>query len=233
LSSREKTRTIVLDVASKIGKRRLLKGNASSHAGGNLFIKRIRRTANNQPKSWFANLKLFTSPSKVKRPETRRGLASFPKTASRLSSILFFSQRAIIIPGISNQFMPAAIFLQTAVLLAIAFLATPSCAAESACYSTACNWIEQVSGGHAVLQVHAKSNCEFAEKFIYKYPGRTQAERERLCYDLVLIWTHKKCIYFRDYVSSDAYTPCKSWSREMFQQCVNRNDAWFQAAINN
>ncbi len=124
--------------------------------------------------------------------------------------------------------MATAISLQT-VILTLVFLATPSYAAESACYSAAFSWIEKVSGGHAVLQSHAKSNCEFAGKFIYKYPGRTEAERERLCYDLVLIWTHKKCIYFRDYLSPDAYTPCKSWSREMFQQCVSRNDGWFQA----
>ena len=142
---------------------------------------------------------------------------------------LIFHHRASITVRISPQIMAAAISLQT-VILTSALLAAPSYAAESACYSAASTWIETVSEGHAVLQSHAKSNCEFAGKFIYKYPGRTEAERERLCYNLVLIWTHKKCIYFRDYISPDAYTPCKAWSREMFQQCVNRNDTWFQAA---
>ena len=115
------------------------------------------------------------------------------------------------------------------ILLAIIFFAVPSSARESACYLSAESWIKKLPGDHSILQAHAQTNCDFAGKFIGRYPGKTQAARERLCYDLVLIWTHKKCIYFRDDVSPAAYSPCKSWSREMFQHCLDRDDEWFLA----
>lgn len=103
-------------------------------------------------------------------------------------------------------------------------------AQESGCTNAANAWtIELNDAKHSeVYRNHARSDCEWAGKWVKKYAQVTdQANRERMCNDLVLIWTHKDCGFFRDVINPDAYTPCKAWSREMFKHCMDNDVKWF------
>ena len=100
--------------------------------------------------------------------------------------------------------------------------------AESGCYRSALDWIETIEiEDHTVLKNHALTKCEFADKWISDFEDRKGSDRQRLCNDLVLIWTYKECIYFRDYIHDSTYDPCKAWSREMFQHCIDHENKWF------
>lgn len=48
-----------------------------------------------------------------------------------------------------------------------------------------------------------------------------------MCNDLVLIWSYKECVYFRDYLVPEAYEPCKAWSRQMYTRCLAGDAGWF------
>lgn len=99
---------------------------------------------------------------------------------------------------------------------------------DDGCFSRALNWIEKIEVKYqTVLKTHASAKCNFADKWIRDFADRNGSDRKRMCNDLVLIWTHKECIYFRDYVHHSTYEPCKSWSREMFQHCMDYDDQWF------
>jgi len=98
---------------------------------------------------------------------------------------------------------------------------------KDTCYQEAVEWIKDIDvDKKGVLEKQALSRCESARKWISQSENN-HSGRERLCTDLVLIWTHKKCIYFRDYITYKAYEPCKSWSREMYKRCMAKEDLWF------
>ena len=105
----------------------------------------------------------------------------------------------------------------------------PTFAAESGCLNEAMKWITELdSSNKNILQNHCRENCHFASSWVKKIRNIEEPKkRKRTCNDLVLIWSHKECVYFRDYVDASAYYPCKSWTREMFQQCMAGNTAWF------
>ncbi|WP_143170772.1 hypothetical protein [Desulfopila aestuarii] len=99
---------------------------------------------------------------------------------------------------------------------------------NDSCYTAALQWIRTIETEKKdVLEKHALSGCAFSKKWIERYNGTSEASRESLCTDLVLIWTHKECMYFRDSVSPEAYDPCKTWSREMYTRCMEYEDEWF------
>ena len=103
-------------------------------------------------------------------------------------------------------------------------------AAESGCIASAEIWIEQLEdrAHDDVFLSHTRWNCEFSGHWVRESAEVTnQSSRERMCNDLVLIWTHKKCNYFRDLINPAAYEPCKAWSREMFQRCMANDVEWF------
>ena len=100
---------------------------------------------------------------------------------------------------------------------------------ESGCINAATAWITELNSSNSkILQSHCQENCRFASSWVKKISHIEEPKRrERTCNDLVLIWSHKECIYFRDYVDASAYYPCKSWTRQMFQQCMAGNTEWF------
>lgn len=103
---------------------------------------------------------------------------------------------------------------------------------ESGCSEYARQWINQIDqvSRPDVLIKHAQSDCEFSAKWIKKTSNSSSAANwNRTCTDLVLLWTHKKCIYFRDYIDHKTYEPCKEWTRQMFQHCISHNFSWFEA----
>jgi hypothetical protein len=109
------------------------------------------------------------------------------------------------------------------------FSSLPASSAESGCINAAAAWIKELNSSNTkILQNHCQENCRFASSWVEKISNvRETQRRERTCNDLVLIWSHKECIYFRDYVDASAYHPCKSWTRQMFHQCMAGNTEWF------
>lgn len=120
-------------------------------------------------------------------------------------------------------------------LFLFGFLAVPYwCPAaehqDSGCIVYARQWIEQLDRiqRHDVLDRNTRTDCEFAARWISKNSESTsETTWNRTCTDLVLIWTHKKCIYYRDYVDHNSYQPCKEWTRQMYQHCISREVSWF------
>ena len=102
-------------------------------------------------------------------------------------------------------------------------------AAESGCLAEAAAWITALdSSKESILYNHCRESCRFASSWLKEIRDVEESQkRKRTCNDLVLLWSHKECIYFRDYVDASAYDPCKSWTREMFQQCMAGNTVWF------
>ena len=101
--------------------------------------------------------------------------------------------------------------------------------AETGCVSSADNWIHQLKDvDYELLERHARSNCAFACSYVRDNTRlESENQKELICKDLVLIWTHQKCVYFREYVSPKTYDPCKEWSREMYRQCKQGQSDWF------
>lgn len=100
---------------------------------------------------------------------------------------------------------------------------------EEGCYESALQWITPLDGRNKdVLERHALLRCQFAVQWLARYDGQSAPAREKFCKDFVLLWTHKECNYFRDDINHFAYEPCEIWSREMFGQCLDFNDAWFE-----
>ena len=99
---------------------------------------------------------------------------------------------------------------------------------DDGCFISGLRWIEKIKvEDSTILKNHASAKCRFADKWIRDFADQAGADRRRMCNDLVLIWTHKECIYFRDYIHHSTYAPCKAWSREMFQHCMDYDDQWF------
>lgn len=111
--------------------------------------------------------------------------------------------------------------------MGVFMLATVSYAEKRGYFESAQQWVAKVNGDQHILRSHAKANCEFSGSWIQGIASEDQAIRKRVCNDLVLIWTHKECIYFRDYVTHEAYDPCKSWSRQMYTQRMAKKATWF------
>jgi hypothetical protein len=113
------------------------------------------------------------------------------------------------------------------------FLPLSPFAAQSQCSSEAAAWIGTLnttlsSEKEMVLTSHSQAKCDFAAKWLKEIKDvRQRDKRERTCTDLVLIWTHKECIYFRDYVTTSSYAPCKNWTRDMFRHCMAGEIEWF------
>lgn len=102
--------------------------------------------------------------------------------------------------------------------------------AESACTAYAQRWIQQLNNTSRrdVLIRNTRSDCEFSTGWIKKISNsNNESHWKRTCNDLVLIWTHKKCIYYRDYIDHNSYDPCKDWTRQMYIHCMNRDVSWF------
>ncbi|MBM9606583.1 hypothetical protein [Desulfopila inferna] len=120
-------------------------------------------------------------------------------------------------------------------ILAFAFLLSSllfplaPAAAQSGCFQEAIAWVDRLnSTRETILRDHAQSKCEFAAKWVKEIDDVAEkTKRERTCNDLVLVWTHKECIYFRDYVETSAYAPCKSWTRMMYRNCMSNDFEWF------
>jgi hypothetical protein len=102
-------------------------------------------------------------------------------------------------------------------------------AAASSCVAAAGAWIEALDGvDREMLRRHTEANCRFSGKWVEENAAEEDlARRQRLCNDLVLLWTYKKCVYFRDYVDPATYDPCMAWVRRMFSRCMANEVSWF------
>lgn len=105
----------------------------------------------------------------------------------------------------------------------------PLPAATAGCSAEAALWIATLTSSKSdILQNHAEMKCDFSSKWMKEYAETADIHsREQMCTDLVLVWTHKECDYFRDYIEPEAYTPCKAWSRQMFNHCMANDIDWF------
>ena len=91
---------------------------------------------------------------------------------------------------------------------------------QEICLGKARKWIEETGiEDSSTLQKHTATRCQFVDNMLSSSANET-ADRERVCTDLVLLWTRKDCVFFRDYVSYRTYAPCMAWGREMFKECV-------------
>lgn len=121
-------------------------------------------------------------------------------------------------------------YVTTAWLLLACFVPIPTQAAESGCNQAAEAWIVTLDDAeHSdIFLRHTRNNCNFSGGWVRQSRDDQDPDRRaRLCQDLVLIWTHKNCGYFRDVINPAAYEPCKAWSREMHQHCMDNDVDWF------
>ena len=82
---------------------------------------------------------------------------------------------------------------------------------ESGCAAHAQQWIQQLDQPprNDVLIRNTQSDCALAAKWMRENAGNTNEESwKRMCTDSVLMWTHKKCIYYRDDIYHESYEPC-------------------------
>ena len=103
-------------------------------------------------------------------------------------------------------------------------------AAQVGCYQAADDWILQLNDekNSELFHRYTHGDCQFSGKWVKQLKdGSSRAQRERMCQDLVLIWSHKNCNFFRDLINPEAYEPCKAWTREMHQHCMENDVNWF------
>ncbi len=107
---------------------------------------------------------------------------------------------------------------------------TVNAVAQSECSLNAHDWIRSLqSPKKSVLRNHCDNRCTFVAKWVKQIDNiADKNKRENTCYHLVLIWSQKDCVYFRDVIDPAAYYPCKGWTQEMFRQCMADNTEWFQ-----
>ena len=101
---------------------------------------------------------------------------------------------------------------------------------ETGCATHARQWIQRLEHDldYELLVRNTHSDCEFSAKWMEENSGSDSEQIwQRMCKDLVLIWTHKKCIYYRDYIHHSTYTPCKEWTRQMYSHCMDHDKNWF------
>ncbi len=114
-------------------------------------------------------------------------------------------------------------------IIAVLF-STPVVAATSGCVAAADVWIDAMKDGEKrrIYHDHARTTCRFSGQWIKAARDDKDPERrQRMCRDLVLIWAHKECNFFRDVIDPEAYKPCKAWTREMFGHCMDNDVDWF------
>lgn len=101
---------------------------------------------------------------------------------------------------------------------------------DPGCVKAAENWIQQLNDkdNAEIYQRHTRINCQFSGQWVKEQEVSSASHRKRMCQDLVLIWSHKNCNYFRDVINPDAFEPCSAWSREMHQHCIDNDVDWFQ-----
>ncbi len=97
------------------------------------------------------------------------------------------------------------------------------------CTTSAQSWISQCNSPKVdILRDHSQARCVSAKQWMLENQGgKTESSWKQMCTDLILIWGHKECVYFRDYIEHDAYKPCKKWTAQMFKQCMANNLSWF------
>jgi len=139
---------------------------------------------------------------------------------------------SVFLPAVCGKWlMPG--FVAVAVTVGVIFLAVGCVAeepAENGCFASASQWIRQIEEIHrpAVLLRNVGEDCRFSLKWMKQNTGSTGADsRAQVCRDLVLIWTHKKCVYYRDYIDHQTYHPCREWTRQMYDHCMEHDSAWF------
>lgn len=128
----------------------------------------------------------------------------------------------------ARQFGPAG--LAASLLLTLLGLSWGVALAGGSCTAAAEDWIASLPDKNqaALFRRYARNDCEFAAKWVNQYAAVADVQRrDRMCTDLVLLWTHKDCNYFRDVINPDAYEPCKEWSREMYRHCMEDDLDWF------
>jgi hypothetical protein len=105
----------------------------------------------------------------------------------------------------------------------------PSPAGTAGCTAEATLWIAALASSKIdILQNHAEMKCDFSSGWMKEYAETADLNsRERMCTDLILVWTHNECVYFRDYIEPEAYTPCKAWTRQMYKRCMENDIGWF------
>lgn len=122
------------------------------------------------------------------------------------------------------------VLILTLLLLAPTVFSSVAEADESGCIQVGDAWVSGLDNpaGIEVLRRNVRSNCEFSGEWVKQSVDvEDPSRRERMCNDLVLIWTHKECGYFRDVHNPSAYEPCKTWSREMYRRCMENDVDWF------
>lgn len=120
--------------------------------------------------------------------------------------------------------------LRPLLLAAALWLGAPSVqAAPSDCLASAAAWIAAIDSPKAELLLnHAQTRCDFAARWLLQNQHTVDsASYHDLCQSLVLVWTHKECVYFRDEVDHRAYNPCQTWSRIMYKRCLADDRQWF------
>ncbi len=125
--------------------------------------------------------------------------------------------------------MKTNIFKSVSLSLLLSITAVPTAMGEAQkCERVAAEWIKELqSTKESILLSHARDKCRYASTWVKKIEEDSETNRDRSCRDLILIYTHKECVYFRDYLDPAAYTPCKAWTREMYQQCMEGDVNWF------
>ncbi len=106
---------------------------------------------------------------------------------------------------------------------------------KSSCFLEARSWIAELPPEKGeLMRNHARESCALSLNWLKDY-GKIKEDStlERVCTNLVLIWTHKKCIYFRRYFSPDAYEPCELWARSQYKHCINQDVEWFEGSKKN
>lgn len=120
-------------------------------------------------------------------------------------------------------------FLVLLLLLTI-FPSSQVLATQSGCHQAADSWISQLhdKDNTELFLRYTEENCNFSGDWVKRSEDvASKPQRERMCQDLVLLWSYKNCIYFRDVINPEAYEPCKAWSREMHQHCMDNDVNWF------
>ena len=127
-------------------------------------------------------------------------------------------------------FLSVCILMFWGATMQLAASSMPEDSVRSTCVTDAKSWISDLPAPHQkVILNHAVESCHSSANWMQKYASVTESQkRARMCNHLVLIWTHKKCTYFRRYFSYEAYSPCEKWARNQHDHCVAGDVSWFE-----
>ncbi|MEE4252919.1 MAG: hypothetical protein V2I50_02640, partial [Desulfuromusa sp.] len=81
-------------------------------------------------------------------------------------------------------------------LLLLSFTKLPVMAAQSGCTQAAENWILNLNDqkNAELFQRYAVTNCQFSGDWVKRSENlESQSHKERMCQDLVLLWSYKNC----------------------------------------